>query len=144
MATAVTVTDITATDPLIDQAYTVLIELRPHLTREQFLALFASEAHANWTSTVALYDGHVVGVANWRLQRNTAHGFSAFIDDLCTTANMRSHGVGKALSDHVIMRARTLGCHDVTLTSGNQRSDAHRFYLREGYDATSKFFRYAL
>ena len=144
MSPSLTLVDISADDPLFAPAYTVLIELRPHLTKEAFAALFAAEKYANWTSTVALLDGAVVGVANWRLVRNTAHGFSAFIDDLCTTAQMRSHGVGKALSEHVIGRARALGCHDVTLTSGNQRADAHRFYLREGYENTSKFFRYAL
>ncbi|MEX2533088.1 MAG: GNAT family N-acetyltransferase [Nitriliruptoraceae bacterium] len=141
---AITLVDLTPTHPLLDEAYTVLIELRTQLDRDAYVALFTSEQHANWTSTAAIIDDFVVGVVNWRLQRNTAHGFGAFIDDLCTTQTRRSQGVGAAMSRHVIGRARDLGCNDVTLTSGNQRLDAHRFYLREGWVDSSKFFRYAL
>jgi len=141
---AITLVDLTPSHPLFDEAYTVLIELRTQLDRDAYAALFTSEQHASWTSTVAIIDGTVVGVVNWRLQRNTAHGFGAFIDDLCTTQTRRSQGVGAAMSRHVIERARDLGCDDVTLTSGNQRLDAHRFYLREGWVDSSKFFRYDL
>lgn len=141
---AITLVDLTPEHPLIDEAFAVLTELRTTLEREAYVALFISERYVQWTSTAAVIDDAVVGIVNWRLQRNTAHGFGAFIDDLCTTQTRRSQGVGAALSRHVIERARALGCNDVTLTSGNQRLDAHRFYLREGWVDSSKFFRYSL
>lgn len=144
MSATISIIDLNADHPRIAEAFAVLTELRPHLTLEDYVAMFDVAADASWTSTVALVDDAIIGIANWRLQTNTAHGFGAFIDDLCTTATKRSTGVGKALSDHVIERARKLGCNDVTLTSGNQRVDAHRFYLREGYADVSKVFRYAL
>lgn len=139
-----TLVDLTPEHPLLDQAFTVLTELRTSLDRAWYVALFTAERYAHWTSTAAVLDGTVVGVVNWRLQQNTAAGFSAFIDDLCTTQACRSKGVGAAMSAYVIDRARTLGCTQVTLTSGNHRLDAHRFYLREGWADTSKFFRYDL
>lgn len=139
-----TIVDINASDPLIDEAFAVLHELRTKLSREQYVAMFAAGADAQWTSTVAVLDGTVVGIVNWRVQQNTAHGYHVFIDDLCTTATRRSGGVGKALNDYVVQRARALECECVTLTSGNQRTDAHRFYLREGYVDASKVFRLEL
>ena len=43
-----------------------------------------------------------------------------------------------------IERACEKGCRRVQLTSNRMRKDAHRFYERLSFDATSEGFRYTL
>jgi GNAT superfamily N-acetyltransferase len=81
---------------------------------------------------VAVEGDTVRGVALWRLIENTYEGRRLYVDDLVTDAAQRSRGVGKVLLGHLDARARTLGCNVLALDSGTQRTDAHRFYFREG------------
>jgi GNAT superfamily N-acetyltransferase len=81
---------------------------------------------------VAERGGVTVGVAVYRMYRNTVDGLHLYVDDLVTDEKARSSGVGKALLDHLIALARTAGCKTFTLDSGLQRQRAHAFYLREG------------
>lgn len=87
-------------------------------------------------------DGESVkGVALWRIVANTYEGRSIFVDDLVVDAASRSQGVGKALISWLQDRARVYSCAALTLTSGVQRGDAHRFYFREGFTIPSFCFR---
>ena len=45
----------------------------------------------------------------------------------------RSAGIGKALIEHAIQRAKAKGCHVVQLTSNSARQDALRFYESLGF-----------
>lgn len=52
----------------------------------------------------------------------------------------RSQGVGAALVERVEESARRWGCDRIEVTSGNDRPDAHRFYLREGFSPKPERF----
>ncbi|MER6450060.1 GNAT family N-acetyltransferase [Streptomyces venezuelae] len=116
----------------------VLLELRPHLTEELFLAIVA-EAHGQGLRFTAAYDadGRCVGAAGWRIVVNTAAVRSLYVDDLVTAAASRSSGVGRELLAHLEQHARAAGCTALTLESGTQRTDAHRFYFRERMAVTT-------
>ena len=49
---------------------------------------------------------------------------------------VRSRGVGQALFDEAIARAKRKGCHFVQLTTDRRRAEALEFYLRLGFKAT--------
>jgi ribosomal protein S18 acetylase RimI-like enzyme len=51
-------------------------------------------------------------------------------------AATRSSGLGKALVEHAIERARERGCHLVQLTTDKTRPGAKRFYEALGFVAT--------
>jgi GNAT superfamily N-acetyltransferase len=53
----------------------------------------------------------------------------------------RSHGIGTVLLNEAEQLATAADCHRVQLTSNNSRSDAHRFYLQHGYEATHTGFK---
>ena len=93
---------------------------------------------------LAILCGIIAGVAVWRGYENTFQGVQVYVDDLVTDENRRSTGVGHALIDGLAERARTLGATALTLDSGTQRRDAHRFYLRERFDITSFHFNKSL
>ncbi len=81
-----------------------------------------------------------VGVAGWRVVDTTSVLRKLYVDDLVVDADARSGGVGSVLLEHLVGRARSLGCHTLELDSGHQRVDAHRFYLREGFTDASRHF----
>jgi GNAT superfamily N-acetyltransferase len=85
--------------------------------------------------------GLVKGLALWRVVENTYEGRRLYVDDLVTDAACRSQGVGKALIAWLEARARMLSCSVLALDSGVGRSDAHRFYFREGFVIPAFCFR---
>ncbi|KOG28540.1 GNAT family N-acetyltransferase [Streptomyces resistomycificus] len=134
--------DLEPGDPrLADEILPVLRELRPHLTAELFAQVYA-EGHAQGLRFTAAYgeDGSCVGVAGWRVVVNTSALRKLYVDDLVTAEAARSGGVGHALLAYLEERGRVLGCRKINLDSGTQRTDAHRFYLRERMDISGFHF----
>ncbi len=60
------------------------------------------------------------------------------ITALVVEAPLRGQGIGQRLLTAAEQFARQAGCCRMEVISGNGRSDAHRFYQREGYDPTDQ------
>jgi GNAT superfamily N-acetyltransferase len=127
------VVDVEPGDPaLIRDLLPVLLELRPHLTAESYLAVYEA-GHPQGLRFSAAYDDseRCVGVAGWRVVETTNVIKKLYVDDLVTTELARSTGVGAALLAHCEAAARAAGCQVLDLDSAVHRFDAHRFYFRE-------------
>ncbi len=134
--------DLEPEDPrLATDVLPVLAELRPHLTLQLLTAVYA-EGYPQGLRFTAVYDerDHCLAVAGWRLMATTVAVRKLYVDDLVTTADQRSRGVGKALLEELERRARQAGCRAIDLDSAVVRTDAHRFYLRERMPITSFHF----
>jgi GNAT superfamily N-acetyltransferase len=103
--------------------------------RAAFEAISADPHHR---LIVADLDGTVVGVLQLSfLPHLTYHGgWRAQIEGVRVSREMRSRGVGRALLEWAIDRARERGCHLVQLTTDRRRPEALRFYLDLGFEAT--------
>jgi len=136
-----TLVDLEPGDPrLASEMFPVLLELRPHLTPESFAAVYA-EGYPQGLRYTAAYDGdRCVGVAGWRVIATTVALRKLHVDDLVTTDDARSHGVGRALLSELARRAFEAGCSAIDLDSGVHRFDAHRFYHREGLTIAAHHF----
>jgi GNAT superfamily N-acetyltransferase len=137
--------DLEPGDPrLLTDMLPVLRELRPHLDEASFTAVYA-EGHPQGLRFLAAYDGdRCVGVAGWRVLALAFAIRKLYVDDLVTTSEGRSRGVGHALLTELEARARAAGCTVLDLDSGVHRHDAHRFYFREGMHISSHHFTKAL
>jgi GNAT superfamily N-acetyltransferase len=82
---------------------------------------------------LAVEGDDVLGLAVYRWHENTFDGLKFYIDDLVTDDIRRSEGVGRALIAHLEAIARKLGAGGLVLDSGTQRTQAHKFYFREGF-----------
>jgi len=63
-------------------------------------------------------------------------GWRAQVEGVRVAADLRGQGVGAALLQEAIARARAKGCVLVQLTTDMRRPDALRFYERLGFRAT--------
>ena len=89
---------------------------------------------------VAVEGAEVRGVAVYRTYENTWAGRQLYVDDLVTDEKRRSSGVGRALLGYLEQKAREAGFDNLSLDSGTQRAQAHKFYFREGMVVTSFHF----
>jgi GNAT superfamily N-acetyltransferase len=129
---------------LVTDLLPVLVQLRPHLDAASFEAVYA-EGHPQGLRFLAAYDGdRCVGVAGWRIVALTSTVRKLYVDDLVTTGEGRSKGVGHALLAELETRAREKNCTVLDLDSGVQRHDAHRFYFRERMHISAHHFTKAL
>jgi len=89
---------------------------------------------------VALEGDRIAGVAVYRMYENTFSGRQLYVDDLVTDERRRSAGVGRDLLGYLEQKARAAKFDNLSLDSGTQRAQAHKFYFREGLVVTSFHF----
>ena len=117
--------------PWLERAEAVHRELRVDLPAD-YRAKMGRVFSGGGRMVVATEGDTVAGLAVWRVHENTAIGVHLYVDDLVTDAGQRSRGVGHVLMQWLEQRARELSCVALVLDSGTQRTQAHRFYFREG------------
>ena len=127
------------------EAFPVMRELRMHLDETGFLALLAVMMPAGYRLLAAREGDRIVAVAGIAVRTSLHHGRHVWVYDLVTTADARSRGYGRALLSAIEDLGRHEDCETIALSSGLQRTDAHRFYEKHmGYERASYSFRKAL
>lgn len=93
---------------------------------------------------VAEENGEVIGTTVLAILPGMAHGTSPFavIEYVVVDETKRSQGVGKALMGYCKDKAKKAGCYKIMLTSDKRRERAHKFYRKEGFEASAEGFRY--
>jgi len=95
---------------------------------------------------VAESRGKIIGTLVVIIVPNLSHRATpyAIIENVVVDAKHRSKGVGEALIARAVEEARNAGCYKVSLTSNKRRTDAHRFYERQGFEQSHAAFRITL
>jgi GNAT superfamily N-acetyltransferase len=75
------------------------------------------------------------------VSENLAWGRHLYVDDLVTLPEARSNGCGAVLLAWLSKLAESEGAGELHLDSGTGRTDAHRFYEREGLKVSSYHFK---
>ena len=149
MAAEFPVVEVTGSDGgVVEPAWLARAELVHRQLRSGLPVDYAARLHSVFANgarmSVAIEDAAVRGVALWRVIENTYEGRRLYVDDLVTDGAHRSRGIGQTLLRHLERRARDLHCDVLALDSGTQRTDAHRFYFREGLVIPAFSFRKTL
>lgn len=130
------------TDEQIAATFDVMRQLRPHLSREEYVPLVRALAASDGFRLAALSDGgEVRAVAGYRLMNMLYCGRILYLDDLVVDEGARSGGYGKRLLDWLKEEGRREGCAELQLISRVIREQAHRFYFREGLGIECFHFR---
>lgn len=120
--------------------FTVVSELRPHLSQEGFMELVTRMQKNHGYQLAYVDDNGVKSVAGIRVAEWLYAGKYLEIDDLITAEGERSKGYGARLFHWVADYARKQQCVQLRLVSGVQRIDAHRFYQNKGMTFEAKYF----
>lgn len=92
---------------------------------------------------VAEVDGVVVGMCQLVMFRHlqARGGRCAELESVFVDAGQRGGGIGARLVAAAVELARGAGCYRVQLTSNVARTDAHRFWVRNGFDQSHLGFK---
>jgi GNAT superfamily N-acetyltransferase len=125
------------------EAFPVMNQLRTHLDEKAYLDLVTEAKEKDMYRLFALYDqGQIVAVTGFKPMITLYYGRFVWVCDLVTDNNKRSNGYGDKLLSYVHEWAKENGYQSVALSSGLQRTDAHRFYEEKmGYDKVSYVFK---
>ncbi|WP_110926439.1 GNAT family N-acetyltransferase [Bacillus massiliglaciei] len=124
------------------EAYPVMKQLRTKLDEESYLQLVQEAVEKEHYKMAALYkDQEIVAVTGFMPMITLYNGKFIWVCDLVTDSAQRSKGYGEALLNYVHKWSEDHGYPIVSLSSGLQRTDAHRFYEEKmEYDKVSYVF----
>lgn len=127
--------EVTDVDDELVRSFTRLIpqlsSSNPPPSKEELQAIASSEASV---LLVAEEDGYIYGSLTLVLFRIPT-GVRAWIEDVVVDSEARGKGVGQALNEEALNRARAAGASTVDLTSRPSREAANRLYQRLGFKA---------
>ncbi len=124
----------------LDTAYEVVKELQTQLTYDEYEDLVYAMRHQEYKIYGIFERGQLITYAGVCVQVNLYWRRHLYIHDLVTKATHRSKGYGKEMLLYLADVARMFQCECMALTSGHQRSEAHRFYENEGFTSVSNAF----
>lgn len=127
------------------KAFPIMQQLRTDLSLSTYMESLIEMTKEGYR-LFALYDeDEIVALAGIHMTINFYNHRYVFINDLVTDSSHRSKGYGEKLLDYIHEWAREKGAQYVSLESGIQRKDAHRFYEeRMKYDKWCYSFRLKL
>lgn len=124
---------------LVDDTLGSMREQLEDTVSEVYIKAFEKiNADPNQELTVVEMNGELVATFHLTFIQYLTHrgGLRAQIEAVRTHSKFRGQGIGKAVFDYAIDRARNKGCHLVQLTTDKQRPDAIRFYESLGFVGT--------
>ncbi|CAN5581965.1 GNAT family N-acetyltransferase [soil metagenome] len=128
------------TENEIKDCYTVMSELRPHLSLENFVMQVKRQIESSGFQLVYLFDSEIKAVAGIRIAEWLAGGKSLEIEDLVSKESERSKGYGGELFDWIVEYAKRENCDQIKLVSHVTRFGAHKFYLNKGMNIEAHYF----
>lgn len=133
-----------STQSEIEACYEVMRQLRPHLSKNDFVEQVLRQLADDYRLAAVSVDAQVLVVAGFRISECLSRGRFLYVDDLVTSESVRHTGLGRHLFEWLLDYARKNNCKSLHLDSGVQRYDAHRFYLRNGMKISCHHFEIAL
>ena len=110
-------------------------EARDHDAVQRLLCLLSDEAEVRAQDApvyVAESDGRVVGMVTLCVF-TTLTGPKAFLDHLVVAPDSRRRGIGRALLEHAIERARYAGASRIDLTANRSKQAGRALYEAAGF-----------
>ena len=89
---------------------------------------------------IAVDNKNIVGVISLHFIPQLAlAGDFCRISYFCVSDKARGRGIGAMLEAHAVTLAQNRGCDRIELHCHSRRTDAHRFYFRQGYTESPKY-----
>lgn len=128
------------TDDEVLGCFDVMVELRPHLKRNDFLETVRAMEAEGYRLVFIEDQGAVVAASGYRIYTNLFMGKHLYVDDLVTVTSVRSKGHGEKMVTWLRNEALKTECNYFHLDSGTHRGQAHKFYFKQGFTIASYHF----
>lgn len=138
----ITFNDVTCAAQLVhDGSLSVGVE-HPEQTDAYWQAVLETRRRLGEVLVASIGD-EVVGVCQVIVFPHFQHtgGWCAELESVHVRSDVRSRGIGAMMLARAEELAIERGCYRLQLTSRNVRTDAHRFYLDNGFELTSQGFK---
>ncbi len=130
-------------DSEVMSTFEVMSQLRD-IPKENYVSLIRAMQESEKCQLIGAYipDNRCVAAAVFRVKRSLFRKGERElqVDDFVTDESFRSQGVGHELITGLKTECERENCVGITLDSGLQRVDAHRFYEKEGFQSTAFHF----
>lgn len=130
-------------DDEISSTFSVMQQLRTsYQSVDQYLKMINAMRSDEGYVLVGLFiNEECVAVAGYRiLTKLVLQGKEMYMDDYVTDKDFRGEGYGAKLFIWLKQEAEKLQCRYLSLDSGAERDEAHRFYLKQGMLDRAKHF----
>jgi len=129
------------TDADLAACFPVMKELSLHLKdAADFIAAVRRRERESYAIAYVAAGGRLVACMGFRVARCWRAAVTITSTTLSRCRRVRSHGHGRTLLDWLETKAKVEGKVAVHLDSGTQRTDAHRFYLRQRFHVQAFHF----
>jgi GNAT superfamily N-acetyltransferase len=123
-----------STDDQIQNCFETMKQLRPNLQESRFVDTVRNMMIEGYRLAYAIDGDLVVCVAGFRIAHNLFMGKHLYVEDLVTSAQARSQGVGSAMMGWLITYGKAENCTVVHLDSGYPASCRPQVLLEPGYE----------
>lgn len=117
--------------------YALICELEAcALGYEKFKIIYENQQESSqYYCLVCEVEGTIAGVLNLRFEEQLHHAaYVAEIMEFLVLPQYRNRGIGKEMFSLAGRIGKEHGCCAMEVASGQKRTDAHRFYMREGME----------
>lgn len=118
----------------LERCYPVIKELRPHLSFDEYLSIYEQSHASDGYEIVAIEENEkILAVMGYRFLSDFVRGKHVYVDDLVSTENARSRGLGAELLTFAEAVAKETGCKSLRLCTGIENERAIKFYDRNAW-----------
>ena len=104
--------------------------------QQQITAFDEISTHPDTERVVATMGGEIVATLQLTFIPGLIYGWRAQVEGVRVRNDIRNQRIGTRLMEWVIQRARDRQCQLIQLTTNRARTDAQRFYVRLGFEAS--------
>ena len=132
--------EIKITEPELKQIFPIINQLRPHLNFEEYFKIVKNMPA--YQIFCLFKNEEVVSYIGFAKMLNLYYGNHIWVYDLVTDKTKQGQGYGKILLSYVEKYAKDNKLSCIALSSGLERTNAHKFYEKSmGYEKVSYVFK---
>lgn len=118
----------------LERCYSVMKELRPSLDINDYMLIYEQSHNNDGYEIIAIEENEkILAVMGYRILYDFVRGKHVYIDDLVSTENARSKGLGADLLSYAEKIARESNCKGLRLCTGLDNERGMSFYERNGW-----------
>ncbi len=124
----------------LQSVYDVVSQLRTELSYKDFEDLIYDMRHMDYKMLGIMEGDELISYAGVAIQTNLYHKRHLYIFDLVTDEKYRAKGYGNMMLDYLKDYAKMGMCENIVLSSGFEKEQAHKFYMKNGFEKKSFVF----